>query len=574
MSVLDGVLNLASHGLFPVRLHYPIFKEDRVLCSCGRSDCKAQGKHPVGVQWGKSATDEEEILRDQWGSDRWNVGIILGLCHGIPADRAIIDIEDDTLEGRGLADTLLADYPTPTYTSGKSLHRLYRWSEKLPPVANMTISGLEFRFGGKGKETQSVAPPSVHYTGAEYRWLEGKNLDDLPIAELPSHVVEYLCEQYTRTNTASPAGRSANEARKFRAPIGKIGPGNRHHSLLTEANRLWRIAFQLHGINGIEEQEVIDQVWKWLEGANYTTCDPPKELQELEVIFQSSQRFMRDEFLKELETKEEMTAPAEDSEKDSFGAYLRDTKIRLQCDTRYATTDTSADRIDEWRADWQITFITKEEDDQVELTIAGIEKPILLDSYDFDRPTLFARRVQQETKGKIALDKTFPLWDWKSIWEGRPNDKKRQNGITRGLKEYLTSTAKVVEREQSDLNMQIEDVLVALAGPKDALIEKYKASKETGLMKHIGRLKFAPGTSDLTTHTLPEDPSTGYYPTENAVVLAVKFDELSRRYRSSFGGTVTNKQLAEAVEKLGIIGGRHCFGGSRSRWFVREEEKL
>jgi hypothetical protein len=438
----------------------------------------------------------------------------------------------------------------------------------------MTISGLEFRFGGKGKETQSVAPPSKHYTGAEYRWLEGKSLDDITIAELPSHVVEYLCEQYARTNAAAPAGRSANEARKFRSPAGKIGPGNRHHSLLTEANRLWRIAFQLHGINGIDEQEVIDQVWKWLEGANYTTCDPPKEVQELEVIFQSSQKFMREEFLQELEDKEEMTAPAEDSHEKSFGAYLRDTKIRLQCDTRYATTDTSADRIDEWMADWQLTYVTKEEKDLMELTIAGIEKAIPIETYDFDRPTLFARRVQAETKNKIVLDKSFPFWDWKSIWEGRPNDKKKQNGITRGLKEFLMNTAKVVEREESDLNMQIEDVLVALAGPKDALVERYKASLETGILKHVGRLKFAPGTHDLTTQSLPEDPSTGYYPTDNSVVLAVKFDELSRRYRSSFGGTVTNKQLAEAVEKLGIVGGRHSFGGSRSRWFVREEEKL
>jgi hypothetical protein len=337
---------------------------------------------------------------------------------------------------------------------------------------------------------------------------------------------------------------------------------------------LWRIAFQLHGINGIDEQEVIDQVWKWLEGANYTTCDPPKETQELEVIFQSSQKFMREEFLRELEAKEEMTAPAEDSHEKSFGAYLRDTKIRLQCDTRYATTDTSADRIDEWMADWQLTYVTKEEKDLMELTIAGYEKAIPIETYDFDRPTLFARRVQAETKNKIVLDKSFPLWDWKSIWEGRPNDKKRQNGITRGLKEFLMNTAKVVEREESDLNMQIEDVLVALAGPKDALVEKYRASMDTGILKHVGRLKFAPGTHDLTTQSLPEDPSTGYYPTDNSVVLAVKFDELSRRYRSSFGGTVTNKQLAEAVEKLGIVGGRHSFGGSRSRWFVRVEEKL
>ena len=205
MPFVSEALDLAQHGLFPVRLHYPIFKSDRVACSCGKPGCTSQGKHPLGVEWGKSATDDPEIIEQNFGSATWNVGIVLGLCHGIPADRAVIDVEDDSLEGRALADTLLADYPTPTYSSGKSLHRLYRWSEHLPLVANMTINGLEFRFGGKGLETQSVAPPSQHMNGSTYQWLPGKSLNDIPIIELPQHVIEYLQEESARRAQARNA---------------------------------------------------------------------------------------------------------------------------------------------------------------------------------------------------------------------------------------------------------------------------------------------------------------------------------------------------------------------------------
>ncbi|TXH50309.1 MAG: hypothetical protein E6Q97_20780 [Desulfurellales bacterium] len=576
MSVLDGVLSLASHGLFPVRLHYPIFHPDRVSCSCGNSECKGKGKHPVGNQWGKSATDEEGVLRDQWSGADWNVGIILGLCHGIPADRAIIDIEDDTLEGRALADALLGDYPTPTYTSGKSLHRLYRWSEKLPPVANMTISGLEFRFGGKGKETQSVAPPSKHYTGAEYRWTDGKSLDDLPIANLPPHVIEYLCEEYARANSGGPTGTSTTDARKFRSPIGKIGPGARHHSLLTQANHLWRVAFRLNGINGLDEQDVVDQVWMWLAGANLLVCDPPKSEAELQVICNSSQKFMQAELLKELEEKEQMTIPKEPSAADdkTFMAYLHRNKIRLLPDERYKSDIHEPDRIDQWVADWFIEYITKGDEDLVQITINGVENPIVMKSEEFIRPTIMARRVHQETQGKIILDQTYVFWDWKSIWEGRPNDKKKANGITRGLREYLTTNAKVSVQKENSLADQIEDLIVSLAGPKAVLIQKYRESLEKKFVHHAGRLKLAPGTEELTSQSLPEDPKTGYYPWNNQIWLGVKLDELSKRYRSSYGGGVTSRQIHEAVESLGFLKKKTTLGGVEGRWWMKQQEIL
>jgi hypothetical protein len=571
---VDSVIALARHGLYPVRLHYPIFHGDRVTCSCGSHKCNGGnsiGKHPVGDAWGKAATDDTEVLQSQWENEKWNVGLILGICHGIPADKAIIDIEDDTPEGRELAAVLLDGVDCPMYTSGKSIHRLFRWSDNLPPKANMTIDGLEFRFGGQGRETQSMAPPSVHFSGRNYEWLPGKSLDDVPLIKLPEHVVEWLREKWTEQAAGKAKGTSSTDARKFRSPMGKIGVGGRHHSLLIQANNLWRQAFKAEGINGIEEQSVIDLVWMQLMGANLLVCDPPKTEAEVQVIFESSQSFMRKEFEAELEEKLAMSQPreAESPDDKSFGAWLHRHGIRMRLDN--CGTEQNPNRIDEWVCDWKMKIITKGDEPTVSVEVPAIEQTVVMTHVEFDRASLFARKMQQETNGKFILDRTFPMWDWEAIWHGKPNDKKKQNGITRGIREFLVNQGEVQEKSDS-LSEQIEDLIVSLAGPRSILIREYEAWVAASSHKFTSRLKFAPGTESLSTLRLPEDPLTGYYPTNEGVLLLVKLDEITRRFRGAYGGIVSSRQITDALNELGFEKKR-LGGHVEGRWFVRPEKE-
>ena len=574
--LVKEAIGLARHGLYPVRLHYPIFRPDRILCSCGKPNCTSQGKHPVGLQWGKSATDDPEIIQQNFSDADWNVGIILGICHGIPADRAVIDVEDDTMEGRALADTLLADYPTPTYTSGKSLHRIYRWSEDLPAVANMTISGLEFRFGGKGLETQSVAPPSKHMNGQNYRWVDGKSLDDIPIIALPPHVIEYLQEESARKAHQPKAGSSSTDPHKFRSPLGKITPGARHHTLLVYANSLWRRQFQLLGINECFDKKSADEVWMILAGANLLVCEPPKTEQEVQVIFNSSRVFMTKEILAELEEKEaannEMTKPepAEDPEwDDTFGGWLHKHGIRLQNDKRVNPTEASADRIDEWVCDWKMEYLTKGDEELIAVHFDGIEKPSIMRHPEFIRADVFARRVQQDTQGKISLSRTFVWWNWQTIWEGRPNDKKGKNGITRGLREFLLNKAEVVEHQTQSLADQVEDLIYAMAGTISGVIDGIEQWKNARDENPDGRLKLN-AMGSLCNIRAPEDPMTGWYLIGDDLTLLVKMDELNRRYRAAYGNTVANRIIAEAMlEKLSFTKKKITSGPLAGRWFLR-----
>ena len=565
MNVADAVVDLARQGFFPVRLHYPIFRNRTTFCSCGRPDCKGSiGKHPVASAWGRTATQDEDILREQW-LDPWNVGIVLGPCHGIPADKAVVDIEDDTAEGRNFAEILLQGFPAPTYTSGKSLHRIYRWTPDLPETgkASLTINGLEMRFGGRGKETQSVAPPSIHQNGSQYQWLPGMSPDDIPIIPLPPHIIELVCKQWAQK---AGTGHSNGDARCFRSPIGKVRHPGRHNALLVQANHLWRREFQIRGINGIEEQDAIDNVWMCLAGVNLLVCEPPKTEAEVKVIFESSRVFMYGEFLKEIEAKQNLQDPEDDG---SFGSFLNHHGIRLLLDPGIDPTVQDADRIDEWRCDWKSKYITKGDEDLIQVVVGDTE--VSMHVKEFTAAATFAMRMKQQTNGRFVLNQSFAGWDWKSIWNGKDNDRRRQNGITRGLREFLEKTAEVEEKKENGIADQIEDIILAMIGNKDELM--------SGLQLHIdrghpfrGRMKSVPGNGGLTDIREKDDPLTGYYYDGESVWILVKIDEVSRRHRSSYGGTINSRQIQETLETLEFQRKQFRRGPLSGRWFARAEK--
>lgn len=565
-------LSLAEMGFYPVKLHYPIFKENGVVdCSClgpDKTSCESQGKHPVGNQWGKSATQDPEVIAERFSGQPWNVGIILGLCYGIPAEQAVIDIEDDSPEGRALADALLSDHPAPTYTSGKSLHRIYRWSPDLPPVANLTVAGLEFRFGGRDLQTQSVAPPSMHRNGSQYRWLDGRSPVDIPITPLPKHVIEYVCQEYARQHEQK-TNPSSGDSRKFKSPIGKIAPGGRHHALLKYANSCWRMAYTLNGINGIEEQEVLDQVWMWLAGANSYVCVPPKTESELHVIFNSSRDYMRSEFMREIEEKIEQSNPTESAAPDSFGRWLHDRGIRIRTDPSLEANEQSTERIDEWMCDWTIEILSKSDESLIRVNfVTPKQLSVTVKESEFDRHDLFSRRVQTESGGTIILDRTFSYWDWKSIWSGRANGKK--NGKTRGLKEYLINHAHVVAREEGGLPEQIEDIILSMAGsigPLLSAMDKWNSKQK----KFSGRMKLDPQGENLMMMRLPEDPCTGWYFEDDVVALYVKAPEVIQRYKNIYGKLDNgNKIVGDTLKDMGFEKTRVSRGSMEGRWFIKK----
>lgn len=120
-----------------------------------------RGKRPLCVAWHESATTSHDEIA-AWLNAGYNVGLLLG--HG-----NLIDVEFDDDEGRRLVQQLgLLDANTPTYTSGRGEHRIFRLDGQFPECGWRKFGGMEIRFGGA--PAQSVLPPSRHPDGGWYGW--------------------------------------------------------------------------------------------------------------------------------------------------------------------------------------------------------------------------------------------------------------------------------------------------------------------------------------------------------------------------------------------------------------------
>lgn len=119
-------------------------------------------KRPIGTAWDKSATNSPEEIA-AWLDSGLNVGLLCG-------SGGLIDVEYDDSDGKQLLRELgLADIVTPTWSSSRGQHRLFRIVDAIPAKGWSKLGGLEVRFGGK--PAQSVLPPSIHPSGKAYKWI-------------------------------------------------------------------------------------------------------------------------------------------------------------------------------------------------------------------------------------------------------------------------------------------------------------------------------------------------------------------------------------------------------------------
>ncbi len=184
---------------------------------------KTREKNPgtlLGAAWQKKASADPvriEAWIKQHGACNW--GVLLGPSSGI------CDVEDDSPEGREILDKAMADCGavTPCYTSGKSIHRLFLYDERMADdsASIVTAFGTEWRFGDDA--AQSVVPPSVHPSGKEYAWLPGLSPDDVEVARLPDSMWQLMLNLRQRDGERKAAERAAKrqetKERKHRVSV-------------------------------------------------------------------------------------------------------------------------------------------------------------------------------------------------------------------------------------------------------------------------------------------------------------------------------------------------------------------
>lgn len=395
------------------------------VCSCQRgADCPNPGKHPRMNSWKEYASCDEETIVEWF--NRWgmiNVGILLG------PESGLIDVEFDTEEGRSTAQRLFEGIITPTYHSGRSTHRLFRWSKDLPAKQKIETLGLEIRIGGDDRSTQSVAPPSRHGSGKYYEWQRGCSPDECDPLPLPDDVLNLI---HNRKGLDAKTIFDANDDGPthgrdiIKMDVVRETEDGRNNALYAFACRQAR----LHA-NMLDDPTTQHDIFEILSGMNLKKCMPPLDEKEVLAVMQSAFRFIRSQPL--------------GGDASSGPNY---TEWGLEWNTE----------LNEWDVgNWQLTVV-RSDPVHYKLNVPAWayltndkSGDIFLACEDYLQPAKVARQILLQT-GEIVVE-TSP-GTWASMWNGA----KRRNGPpARGLK------AKLMDKRQYEDATPVDKRYVIIA---------------------------------------------------------------------------------------------------------------
>jgi hypothetical protein len=170
-SILDHALNYAEEWKWAV---FPCYSVDRISlkCSCGRLDCKNPGKHPRTKNGSLNASLDTVAVESMFlGCDFDNSNI--GIATGSISNLIVVDVDEG--KGGNWRDLLIGDVnemalKTPRVKTGAGLHFYY----KLPPgqVIKNSASVLAPHIDIRGEGGYVIAPPSRHFSGKNYEWIQ------------------------------------------------------------------------------------------------------------------------------------------------------------------------------------------------------------------------------------------------------------------------------------------------------------------------------------------------------------------------------------------------------------------
>lgn len=141
---------------------------------------KVQGRG-VWKPLAKQAASADQVQRWFEQDPEANIGIV---CGGVSGNLVVVDFDAGIPSGLHLPPTAVAE-------TSRGRHYYYRSSVPFRTFA-WVLDGCKGEVRCDGGYV--VAPPSIHPTGAQYRWAEGLSLEDAGIAELPADLLDRLSQ--------------------------------------------------------------------------------------------------------------------------------------------------------------------------------------------------------------------------------------------------------------------------------------------------------------------------------------------------------------------------------------------
>jgi len=116
-----------------------------------------------------------------------NIAIVTGKISGV----VVVDMDSE----EAIRLTKEQGFPnTPLVETGRGYHAYFKYREGIRNFQKRgDLPGIDLR----GDGGYVVAPPSVHPSGKQYSWVKGRNLDDLPLPDLPSWILSEKSEDKT-----------------------------------------------------------------------------------------------------------------------------------------------------------------------------------------------------------------------------------------------------------------------------------------------------------------------------------------------------------------------------------------
>lgn len=419
------------------------------FCTCGKDGHhiegkvkKQCGKHPAGGDgWQhRVARTEEDVEAWMEEFDRdgrpFNIGLVLGPTTGI------IDIEWDDPMAQQYAEQIgLTRIATPTYSSGRSEHRLFLWDERFAGIDKAVVypNGLEVRLGVGKKASQSVIPCSWHWSGVKYRWKPTLRIDEVELAKVPEELARAIVSGQVK-------GKPNSKARSSRQVIhGDVGEGYRHPTLLALATKL--VMRNDYYESDDEQEDIFGLVWN----TNLQRCKPPKSSEEVWGIVHSCVSYRRElEQSGELVPKDQ-AAIEEAAKTIATKSEAGDVKKSV---SGYGIQGLEWKPVEGWSegewmpGSWEIQMIQGDPPEIVLCVNQWKDTPckgrVTFNFDEFRSATKVANKVFSATR-RVILD--GDRGEWERVWRGQDGGKNKPK--IRGLVE------KLVDKKQSDKEADI-----------------------------------------------------------------------------------------------------------------------
>lgn len=188
MTIKDDALTYAANGFAVLPTH--TVRDGLCSCGCSDSGCRTRGKHPrtdIVFHAVKDATLDPARI-SAWPNDVESIGVALGQASG---NLMVFDVDDPDVAQALLHPSIGLKDETGVSVTGRGTHI---WFRTTGSTKTFFLKHPDGRKIGevRGDDAYVIVPPSMHYSGRQYKWVGLPPGQIIPKVETTTNTAEYV----------------------------------------------------------------------------------------------------------------------------------------------------------------------------------------------------------------------------------------------------------------------------------------------------------------------------------------------------------------------------------------------